>query len=81
MGDTPIRRAQIALSGVGLRSRVNKAEQRAVNPKPKPKPKAKRKKPPVLKPQQSHVDARQAKIAAATAADEAAIKARGLRRR
>jgi len=77
MGDTPIERAKFALSGVGLRSRVNAAEQRALGGKPKLKTKPKTKpKTPVLRPQQKHMDARQAKIDAATAADRAAIAAR-----
>jgi len=76
MGDRPIRRAQIALSGEGLRSRVATAEKRALGNRPKPKAKTKPNTPNLIKPKKKFVDARQTKIAAAAAADRAAIVAR-----
>ena len=81
MGDTPIGRAQFALSGEGLRRRTDAAENRALNPTPRPKPKVKIK-PKAKKtyhPPAAGVAAQKQRELAARAADEAAIKARGLR--
>jgi len=76
--DSGIDRAKVALSGQGLRTRIDSAEQRALNVQPKKK----KKKPvptaaatPAYRPAQKHVDARKAQIEAARAADRAAIAA------
>lgn len=87
-GNTPVERAQFALSGEGLRRRVEDAESRAlgVTHNAPPPPKKKKKKPVqnMIRPQQKFVDARQQAIERQQAADRAAIAARnanqGLRR-
>ena len=80
MSKSPLDTAKDVMSGKVTKDRIVRAEQagvRAIPNRPKAKPKVKN----LIKPKKKFVDARQAKIAAATAADEAAIKARGLRRR
>ena len=81
MGDTPIRRAQLGLSSEGLRRRMDAAEQRALGPKPRKKQKAKAKpKTAVYRPPAAGVAAQKQRELDARAADEAALRARGLRR-
>lgn len=79
----PILSAQIALSGEGLRSRVASAEKRAglgSKPKKKKKTQPPPRTPNLIKPKQKFVDAQHQLELDARAADEALIKARGLRR-
>jgi len=77
MAENPLLRANIELSGEGLRRRMAAAE-RPVTPRPKAIVKPKKKKNLII-PKKKFVDARQARIDAAKAADLATIKARGLR--
>lgn len=82
MGDSLLGKAKIALSGEGLRSRTAAAENAALGIKPKKKKKKPAPTPTqkAYRPPQAGVDARANAIAAARAADEAALRAKGLRR-
>ena len=77
----PILNTQLAMSGEGLRRRMDAGEARAVNPNAQRKKKKKpQPEPNTVVPKQKFVDARAQEIDRARAADEAAIAARGLRR-
>ena len=74
--DTPLDKARKAMSGQTTHDRVAAAERAVTNPKANPPARA-QKSMPTLKVAPKHAAARKQRIAAAQAADRAAIAARG----